>query len=223
MASLRYTMGAGPVPQLQLNPDDPDTEDGCPLPDPMAEVQLPDLQRNRERACEPSPKTAAWAPARNPLHGLREGDSDDEDAGARDPAASQGSGRGARGAAQQVRTYVTFAARDMRRRKLSCCLGCASCWLVVFCMSILLSLLENVPAIFLRLAEVESGELDLQLSPEPRFGRTIHYGRMRDALAAVPTGRHRPDQYSYHAPRIVLPLHSNFALRSVEGSGGACG
>ena len=146
MASLRYTMGAGPVPQLQLNPDDPDTEDGCPLPDPMAEVQLPDLQRNRERACEPSPKTAAWAPARNPLHGLREGDSDEEDAGARDPAASQGSGRGARGAAQQVRTYVTFATRDMRRRKLSCCLGCASCWLVVFCMSILLSLLRACPA-----------------------------------------------------------------------------
>eukprot|EP00667_Euglena_gracilis_P001379 EG_transcript_1379 len=141
------------------------------------------------------------------LRGLMEGDSDDEDDDIIGNA-EVGSG-GCRGAINRAGLYLSFTKREMKRRKIGCCLGCCSCWLVVFCMSILVSLLDNVPAIFLRLAEVENGEVDLEVSPEALYGQTMNYNEVERVLAEIPGP---PGHFSYHAPRMVHDTNQMWKL-----------
>ena len=147
------------------------------------------------------------------LRGLQEGDSDDEDV-SKDDKKKNKDGGGIKGSMQRMTMYLSFTTREMKRRKLSCCLGCCSCWLVVFCMAILLSLLDNVPAIFLRLAEVEKGEIDLQIMSEKRFGYSINYRQMKQELAGIETNQ--KNRYSYHSPRIIIPSNFMFKLSACK-------
>jgi len=140
------------------------------------------------------------------LRTVTDGDSDG-DAPAEAEARDDG---GFQAGVNRATLYLSFTTREMKRRKIGCCLGCLSCWLVVFCMSILVSLLNNVPAIFLRLAEVEKGEVDLEVSPEPAYGLSMNYHEVGRVLAEIPSLR--PGYYSYHAPRIVLDSNQLWRL-----------
>ena len=63
----------------------------------------------------------------------------------------------------QYEMFLRFTWKEMRKRKVSYCLGTCSCFVVVFSVAFLMTILANVPLVFLRLAESEEGESDLVL------------------------------------------------------------
>ncbi|KAJ9447459.1 hypothetical protein DIPPA_12994, partial [Diplonema papillatum] len=104
--------------------------------------------------------------------------------------------------------FVDFTWREMRKRKVSYCLGTCSCFLVVFMTALLITTLANVPAVFLRLAEIEEGERDIVISAggEASGSRTIDFTVFADTLK--PLG----DEYDYHSPRFSLQQSSVFGI-----------
>ena len=59
---------------------------------------------------------------------------------------------------------IRYALREITKRKLNYTLGCLSCFVVVWMVSLALTALNQVPLIFYRLAEVKNGEFDVRLS-----------------------------------------------------------
>eukprot|EP00756_Hemistasia_phaeocysticola_P014897 Hpha_TRINITY_DN15370_c3_g4::TRINITY_DN15370_c3_g4_i1::g.87410::m.87410 len=97
--------------------------------------------------------------------------------------------------------YLQFTYREVKKRKVGCCLGVCSCFLVVLVTCLLVTTLSNLPMVFLRLAEVEQGERDLKLEAggDASFSYTLDYNRF--IVAASNLG----PQFDFHSPRVVLP------------------
>eukprot|EP01064_Diplonema_japonicum_P037734 TRINITY_DN893_c0_g1_i1.p1 TRINITY_DN893_c0_g1~~TRINITY_DN893_c0_g1_i1.p1 ORF type:complete len:1078 (+),score=231.55 TRINITY_DN893_c0_g1_i1:88-3321(+) len=108
--------------------------------------------------------------------------------------------------------FVDFTWREMRKRKVSYCLGTCSCFLVVFTVALLITTLANMPIVFLRLAEVENGERDLFVTPgsEMTNSRTLDYRIFSNSLAQL------GDEYSYHSPRFELFTRAIYAAAPAQ-------
>lgn len=52
--------------------------------------------------------------------------------------------------------YTKQTIRDMKRNKLNYCLGFLGCFVVVFVVTIMLSVLSHTPVVFLKLSELEA-------------------------------------------------------------------
>jgi len=64
----------------------------------------------------------------------------------------------------QLRQYSSNTWKEIKKNKLGYVLGLLSCFLVVFVVGLMLSILDTTPVVFLRLAELSNGEIDLKLS-----------------------------------------------------------
>ncbi|GAM17947.1 hypothetical protein SAMD00019534_011220 [Acytostelium subglobosum LB1] len=81
-----------------------------------------------------------------------------------------------------------------RRNKLSYLLGFSACFLVVFVVSLCVSIISNTPIVFLNLSEVSSGEMDIKVMPgQWSMSTNLNYTLISQLL-------NEPSQ-SYHAPR----------------------
>eukprot|EP00004_Rigifila_ramosa_P017455 TRINITY_DN4254_c0_g1_i3.p1 TRINITY_DN4254_c0_g1~~TRINITY_DN4254_c0_g1_i3.p1 ORF type:complete len:931 (+),score=232.52 TRINITY_DN4254_c0_g1_i3:236-2794(+) len=76
---------------------------------------------------------------------------------------------------------------------MSFCLGFSSVLLVVFVVAFAGSVLANAPVVYLRIAETQNAEIDIEASG--RGNRALNYTLVARAVAADP-------QLAYHAPRI---------------------
>merc|ERR1719158_2087971 len=94
--------------------------------------------------------------------------------------------------------YVKQTGTDIRKRKLSFCLGLSSCLVVVFVFALAQSALGVVPAVVLRLAETTNGEIDLSLSP--MLGETVDYASLSDHVTS-----RLGSSFAYSAPRLGQP------------------
>eukprot|EP01062_Namystynia_karyoxenos_P059026 TRINITY_DN50458_c0_g1_i1.p1 TRINITY_DN50458_c0_g1~~TRINITY_DN50458_c0_g1_i1.p1 ORF type:complete len:1108 (+),score=417.64 TRINITY_DN50458_c0_g1_i1:67-3324(+) len=97
--------------------------------------------------------------------------------------------------------YLSFTLREVRKRKVACCLGVCSCFLVVLTTALLITTLANLPMVFLRLAETENSERDLVLwaGGDAHYAYTLDYRKVAEAADTL------GDKYSYHSPRVTLP------------------
>eukprot|EP00906_Rhabdomonas_costata_P011631 RCo016575 len=141
---------------------------------------------------------------------LREGDSDDElEAGGLSLSLRL---RGCwtrvveqiQGSSIRFRIFLSFTWREMRKRPFSTCIASLSCLVVVCMVGLLASILDNVSAIFLRLAEFEAGEVDLRVFPLAGEGSSaINYNTVRKSLSR--NSSVEPLEFSFHTPRILNP------------------
>lgn len=101
-----------------------------------------------------------------------------------------------------VRTRLTVwkqdcshTAREIKRRKTNYCLGFCACFLVVLVVALLVSIISNSPIIFLRLSELEAGEIDLEVEA----GSWTQYTRLNYTLVSELLSSE--DKYTYNTPR----------------------
>lgn len=108
----------------------------------------------------------------------------------------------------QTQVYLKFSVNDARQRKGSFCLGVTSILLVVLLCGLLLTTLSHLQIVFLKLAESESGMMDLVVKPGGQFSvaNSLNYSVFEELL---PSGAG-----SYHAPRVVLPAMMAMAWNS---------
>ena len=59
------------------------------------------------------------------------------------------------------RHYALHTVNDIRKNKVNYILGFFACFLVVFVVSLVVTIIGNTPVVFLRLAELEAGEMDM--------------------------------------------------------------
>eukprot|EP01132_Coremiostelium_polycephalum_P001224 gene1224-1547_t len=91
-----------------------------------------------------------------------------------------------------------------RRNKLSYFLGFSACFLVVFIVSLCVSIISNTPVVFLSLAEVSAGEMDIIIKPGGwTLSTQANYTLISDLLASTPYDPSSGGPESYHSPRIV--------------------
>lgn len=77
--------------------------------------------------------------------------------------------------------YFRHAGKEAVRKKFGFCLAFLSCLIVVTIATIIQTVLDHAPLIFLRLAEGSAGEIDILIEPE--FSRTyLNYTRMLDVV-----------------------------------------
>ena len=51
--------------------------------------------------------------------------------------------------------YLKLTLRESRRSKITYCLGCLSCFIVVFVVALMVTILSHTPVVFLRLSELQ--------------------------------------------------------------------
>jgi ABC-type antimicrobial peptide transport system permease subunit len=96
--------------------------------------------------------------------------------------------------------YFLFTLNDLKKRKVGYVLGVFSCIMVVFSVAIAQSALNQVSIIFLRLAESESGEFDLIITPSGiTNSSSFNYTQIVRSLQNFPNY----EDYSYNSPRIT--------------------
>ncbi|EFC50030.1 FtsX domain-containing protein [Naegleria gruberi] len=101
-------------------------------------------------------------------------------------------------------TYFSHNFREIRKRKLAYLLGVGSCVLVVIVVCIALSVLQQVPIIFLRLAENTQFESDIVLTPNTNSPSTLLFNISQvesNLLKAIGKNDYEKE-YSYFSPRI---------------------
>eukprot|EP01116_Phalansterium_solitarium_P010119 TRINITY_DN2458_c0_g2_i3.p1 TRINITY_DN2458_c0_g2~~TRINITY_DN2458_c0_g2_i3.p1 ORF type:complete len:1000 (-),score=386.52 TRINITY_DN2458_c0_g2_i3:162-3161(-) len=86
---------------------------------------------------------------------------------------------------------------QIRNSKVNYCLGFSACFIVVVTVSVLLSVIGQSPVIFLRLAELKGGEIDVSCSAEQGGIERLNYTLAAELLSAA------GGQFGYHTPRIV--------------------
>jgi ABC-type antimicrobial peptide transport system permease subunit len=101
----------------------------------------------------------------------------------------------------QIGVFVKLNGRDISARKGTYCLGLSSCMIVVIITAVMLTTMSNLPVLFLRLAEIDVGERDLELSPggEASDAMSLNYSIVLGSGALNDGG-----DYSYHTPRIIF-------------------
>eukprot|EP01090_Pellita_catalonica_P007847 TRINITY_DN18448_c0_g1_i1.p2 TRINITY_DN18448_c0_g1~~TRINITY_DN18448_c0_g1_i1.p2 ORF type:complete len:259 (-),score=24.17 TRINITY_DN18448_c0_g1_i1:289-1065(-) len=94
-------------------------------------------------------------------------------------------------------SYLRQTVKEVRKRKINFCLGCCSCFIVVVVVAFMMSLLTNSPVVFLHLAELNAGEIDLEMIA----GDWTGYSQVNYTLAAQTLFQN--EDWSYHSPRHV--------------------
>lgn len=61
------------------------------------------------------------------------------------------------------RHFILHVLNDIRKNKVNYILGFFACFLVVFVVSLVVTIIGNTPVVFLRLAELEVGEVDMEV------------------------------------------------------------
>jgi hypothetical protein len=96
--------------------------------------------------------------------------------------------------------YWTFVRQTLQRinqKKISFCLGCGACFIVVLTVSLFVTIIANSPVVFLRLAELSSGEIDLEVWAGPWTGKgRVNYTTIAGIL------NEEGEEYSYHTARL---------------------
>eukprot|EP01006_Ploeotia_vitrea_P062852 TRINITY_DN84526_c0_g1_i1.p1 TRINITY_DN84526_c0_g1~~TRINITY_DN84526_c0_g1_i1.p1 ORF type:complete len:1091 (+),score=42.23 TRINITY_DN84526_c0_g1_i1:9-3281(+) len=157
------------------------------------------------------------------LRALEAGDSDDEDE-YKSPflTSKQTTLEKFRDVRYRYKTYLSFTWREIRKRKCSYFLGTWSCFLVVATVALLVSTLNSVPAVFLRLAELEKSDRDLSLTPIQDIGGfTMDYALMTKLFETYdpPGDDWTTEDFSFHAPRMIFGEAQVFSgKRCVEAS-----
>ncbi|KAM9977270.1 hypothetical protein ACTFIR_011129 [Dictyostelium discoideum] len=114
--------------------------------------------------------------------------------------------------------FFSHTLRINLRNKLSYLLGFSACFLVVFIVSLCVSIITNTPVVFLSLSEASVGEMDMVLTPGSwTLSDQLNYTMLSELLAGTykePNGSYFDDnnnnnQYeleevddSYHSPRV---------------------
>ncbi|KAN0000827.1 hypothetical protein ACTFIZ_001280 [Dictyostelium cf. discoideum] len=114
--------------------------------------------------------------------------------------------------------FFSHTLRINLRNKLSYLLGFSACFLVVFIVSLCVSIITNTPVVFLSLSEASVGEMDMILTPGSwTLSDQLNYTMLSGLLAGTykdPNGSYFGDnqqqqQYaldeqddSYHSPRV---------------------
>lgn len=73
-------------------------------------------------------------------------------------------------------------------------IGFCACFIVVLVVSVLLTIINDSPLIFLRLAELQNGEIDLELTASSSELQLLNYSLLDEYLST-------DEQYSYSSPR----------------------
>ncbi|EFA79184.1 DUF214 family protein [Heterostelium album PN500] len=95
-----------------------------------------------------------------------------------------------------MRHLLLHTYNNNRRNKMSYCLGFSACFLVVFVVSLCVSIISNTPVVFLNLSEVSSGEIDIQVEPASwTEALTLNYTMISSLL--------NDNDESYHTPRLI--------------------
>lgn len=61
------------------------------------------------------------------------------------------------------RHYLLHVLHDIRKNKVNYSLGFFACFLVVFVVSLVVTIIGNTPIVFMRLAELQVGEVDMRV------------------------------------------------------------
>lgn len=100
---------------------------------------------------------------------------------------------------RMIRLFLALAWSDVKARTCSYCLGFFSVFVVVMLCVLMISLLTNMPILFLRLSEASRGEYDLRIGPGGVMSSatSINYTMIQELFPASDPA------YGLHAPRIV--------------------
>ena len=138
-----------------------------------------------------------------------------------------------RGAALE---YVRHTLRVVRRSKVNYCLGVCAVFVVVAVVALLISIIASAPVVFLRLAELQQGEVDMSLETSDYTDSTVlNYtlvGSLLDSARATPGAAFvrsssdavRSSPFSYHSPRwrfsaeLINVEQCNFEERLAAGA-----
>jgi len=95
------------------------------------------------------------------------------------------------------RQYCKQTMRDIWRNKITFILGFSACFLVVLVVAMMVSVLSHTPVVFLSLAELEQGEIDVTLQPMSSTGFDFfNYTLVSEILDEDPLFRfHTPREY----------------------------
>jgi ABC-type antimicrobial peptide transport system permease subunit len=100
---------------------------------------------------------------------------------------------------QRWKQYFIYTMRDTSKRKVSFCIGMASCFIVVWMVLLAMTVLDQVPLIFMRLAETQAGEFDLRIRANPYIsGESLNYHTVTRALEDTNS------TFQNSAPRIIF-------------------
>jgi ABC-type antimicrobial peptide transport system permease subunit len=95
--------------------------------------------------------------------------------------------------------YLIYTLRDTAKRKVSFCIGLASCFIVVWMILLAMTVLYQVPLIFMRLAETQAGEFDLRIKANPYVkGQSLNYHAITQALKKTNS------TFQNSAPRMIF-------------------
>eukprot|EP00741_Cyanophora_paradoxa_P024886 tig00000317_g24027.t1 len=110
--------------------------------------------------------------------------------------------------ALRFKSYVLLTTRQIKKSKTNYCLGFFSCWIVVLLVALLDTGLQRAPVAFLKLAELQSGEQDVVLTPA---GGLLNY--------TVISSRLTDPRYSYHSPRYATSDAFVYSQRTCDMTG----
>jgi ABC-type antimicrobial peptide transport system permease subunit len=103
------------------------------------------------------------------------------------------------------RHFLQHTFHDIRKNKVNFLLGFFACFLVVFVVSLVVSIIGNTPVVFLRLAELEVGEMDMEIRAA-MWSRDyfLNYSAVENILS-------KETEYSYHSPRYKFSFYATAA------------
>lgn len=108
---------------------------------------------------------------------------------------------------QSLELFLNTTYKEFRNRKINFALGFCSCFLVVILLALLFTILASSPVIFLRLSELQDGEIDIILNADKE--RFLNLTEISSVLA-------NETEYLY-SPRYFLPVLS-YASSSCKAS-----
>lgn len=122
-------------------------------------------------------------------------------------------------------TYLSHNFREIRKRKLAYLLGVGSCVVVVFVVCVSLTVLQQVPIIFLRLAENNKFEADMVITPSNAISSTTAFNltAMEENIIRATGQEDYTLKYSYHSPRIELSslnIYSSSSCKTENSNNG---
>ena len=99
--------------------------------------------------------------------------------------------------------YIIQTFREFKKTKVTYCLGFLACFIVVFVVALMMSVLTHAPVVFLKLAELESGEMDMYILTRGSSGYDfLNYTKVVETLQDN-------EIYSYSSPRHSLTKGKN--------------
>ncbi|KPA82246.1 hypothetical protein ABB37_03358 [Leptomonas pyrrhocoris] len=113
---------------------------------------------------------------------------------------------------KMVRLFLSLAWTDIKCRTCSYCLGFFSVLVVVLLCVLMISLLTNMPILFLRLSEAVRGEYDLRIRPGGVMtaASSLNYTIIKELFP------YSDKTYGLHAPRIIAQFNAQ-NLRTCRG------